>query len=152
MKAPKRISISTSRKLGSEVQLARLQLAKAKQQARLAKHRRKEAKEAARRAKKKVKLAKRAVAEARQVLAEAEKKLALTVKRKTAAARGKKATKAAPAPSPKSTKAKKPQFVATVLSPASQPTDIVGQVVEPTAPKTPAPFPDQPSAPVEAPA
>jgi len=85
MKAPK--SISTSRKLIHEIQLARLRLVKlenqwksAREHARLAKRRRKEAKEAARRARKQAKLAKREVAEAKQVLAKAEKKLARIAK------------------------------------------------------------------------
>jgi len=67
----------------SEIQLARLRLARAesrvelaKEQARLAKRRRKEARQDARRTKKQVKQAKADLAEARQALEEAEKKLA----------------------------------------------------------------------------
>jgi hypothetical protein len=76
-------STSVSQKLNSELQLARIRLAKAqsefesaKEQARLAKRRRKEAKQAARRARKQAKLAKSEVREAELVLAEAEAKLA----------------------------------------------------------------------------
>ena len=149
MKAPERVS--TSQKLMHEIQLARVQLAKAesqrksaKEQARVAKRRRKEAKEAARRASKQAKLAKRMVAEAREVLAEAEGRLAQAVKRKAVAARRKKAKKPAASPAPKSMKPKQPSPGAGVPKHESQPTDQMGQAVEPMAPTSPAPSSDQP--------
>src|SRR5215813_12843815 len=81
MKPPKRTV--TPDKFVSEIQLARLRLAKtesqlvsAKEQARLAKRRRKEAKLAARRAKKQARQAKREFVQAKLALAEAEEKLA----------------------------------------------------------------------------
>jgi len=145
MKAHQRTS--TAQKLTHEIQLARILLAKAesqrksaKEQARRAKRRRKEAKEAARRARKQAKLAKRAVAEAKLLLTEAEKKLARAVKHE-AAARGKKATKAAPSPSPKSVKPKKPKPGPSTPTPGSQPTDQMAQAVAPTGP---APASNQP--------
>ena len=154
MKAPKRIN--TSQKLISEIRLARLQLAKAesqrksaKEQARLAKRRRKEAKEAARRARKQAKLAKRAVAEAKQVLAEAEKKLAQAVKRKAVAARRKKATKPGAVSFAQIHEAEGAQAGASVPTPGSQPTDQMGQAVEPIAPTSPAPASNQPLTPGE---
>jgi hypothetical protein len=85
---------SPARNLSSEVDLARILLAKAeshlvsaREQARLARRRRKEAKQAARHAKKQAREAKEQVAEAKLALAEAEEKLAKTnqrpVKKKT---------------------------------------------------------------------
>jgi hypothetical protein len=71
-----------SQKLISEIQLARLRLARAnsaaeaaEKQAVLAKRRRREARQAARRAKKQVKAARAEMAEAQDVLAKLEKKL-----------------------------------------------------------------------------
>ena len=100
MNTPKRTS--TPNKLTSEMQLARIRLAKAesqlksaKEQARLAKRRRKEAKEAARRAKKQARLAKDEVAEAKLVMAEAEEKLA-QAGRSAARARARKKAAASP--------------------------------------------------------
>ena len=73
---------SRSQKLISEIQLARLRLARAssaaeaaEKQAVLAKRRRREARQAARRAKKQVKAARAEMAEAQDVLAKLEKKL-----------------------------------------------------------------------------
>jgi colicin import membrane protein len=78
-----------ARNLSSEVDLARILLAKAesqlvsaKEQARLARRRRKEAKQAARRAKKQARQAKKQAAEAKLALAEAEEKLAKTNQRR----------------------------------------------------------------------
>jgi hypothetical protein len=74
-----------SQKQGSQVQLARLRLARAesslesaREQARLAKRRRKEAKQSARRAKKLLRQAKDELAEAKQALTDAEKDFAQT--------------------------------------------------------------------------
>ena len=93
-----------SQRLVSEIQLARLRLAKAessldsaREQARVAKRRRKEAKQAARRARKQVKKAKADLREAKQVLLAAEEKLALARKRAALARRRAKATEAAKA-------------------------------------------------------
>jgi hypothetical protein len=95
---------TSSQRLVSELQLARLGLAKAessldsaREQARVAKRRRKEAKQAARRARKQVKEAKADLREAKQVLLAAEEKLALARKRAALARRRAKATEAAKA-------------------------------------------------------
>ena len=147
-----------------EIQLARLQLAKAesqrksdKEQARVAKRRRKEAKAAARRAGKQAKLAKRAVAEA-------EQKLAQAVKRKAVVAPGKKAIRSTASPSPKPKRPVRPKPASSVPGPRSQPTDQIGKAVEetrggsktetekfvePAISASPAPSSDQPPTPGE---
>ena len=93
---------TSSQRLVSEIQLARIRLAKAessldsaREQSRVAKRRRKEAKQAARRARKQVKQAKADLQEAKQVLLAAEEKLALARQRAALARRRAKATGAA---------------------------------------------------------
>jgi hypothetical protein len=95
---------TSSQRLASEIQLARIRLAKAessldsaREQSRVAKRRRKEAKQAARRARKQVKEAKADLREAKQVLLAAEEKLALARQRAALARRRAKATEAAKA-------------------------------------------------------
>jgi hypothetical protein len=95
---------SGSQRLVSEIQLARLRLAKAesgldsaRQQARLAKRRRKEAKQAARHARKQVKEAKAELRNAKQVLLAAEEKLVLARKRAALSRRQAKAPQVAKA-------------------------------------------------------
>ena len=92
---------TSSQRLVSEIQLARIRLAKAersldsaREQSRVAKRRRKEAKQAARRARKQVKQAKADLQEAKQVLLEAEENLALSRNRAALAKKRAKAAKA----------------------------------------------------------
>lgn len=99
---------TTSQKLASAAEQARVHLASAettvqtaKQESRAARHKRKMAREAVRRTKKKLKQARKALAEARRALAKAEEKLA------GAASRAVKAKKQTSAPPPAKASASK---------------------------------------------
>jgi hypothetical protein len=114
MKALKSRSLTGSQKLVSEIQLARIRLARAesklelaRQQARVAKRRRKEAKQAARRAKKQAQHAKVECAEARQSLNEAEERFAKTSGREGKSRRPAKKKPVTRATNPRSGKSKK---------------------------------------------
>jgi hypothetical protein len=113
MKALKR-QLTGSQKLVSEIQLARIRLARAesklelaRQQARGAKRRRKEAKQSARRAKKQAQHAKEECAEARQTLDEAEERFAKASGQEGKSRRPAKKKPVTRATNPRSAKSKK---------------------------------------------